>query len=74
MPLFRKIPRPLLILAILVGFGLLRGPCEDGLRKQFIEARLLLPPPGRTAMSQMSQSALIGTLGGRDLWRQQFSC
>ncbi len=64
MPFFRKIPRPLLILAILVGFGLLRGPYEDGLRKQFIEARLLLPPPGRTAMSQMSQSALIGTLGG----------
>ncbi len=54
----------MLILAILLGFGSLRGPYEDGLRKQFIESRLLLPPPGRTAMTQMSQSALIGTLGG----------
>ena len=61
---FRKIPRPLLILVILVGFGLLRGPFEDGLRRRFIEERLLLPPPGHTVMQQMGQSALMGTLGG----------
>ena len=64
MSFFRKIPKPVLALVILLGFGLLRSPCEDSLRSKLIEARLLLPLPGHTAMQQMSQSALMGTLGG----------
>ncbi len=64
MSFFRKTPRFLIVLAVLLVFGFIRGPFEDKLRKQFIEAQLLLPPPGKTTLSQMSQSALIGTLGG----------
>lgn len=64
MEIFQKTPRFLIVLAVLLVFGLIRSPYEDRLREQFIEARLLLPPPGKTALSQMSQSVLIGTLGG----------
>tara|TARA_R110002096_G_scaffold87448_1_gene200677 strand:+ start:1104 stop:1943 length:840 start_codon:yes stop_codon:yes gene_type:complete len=64
MSLLRKIPRTLLVIAGVVLFGLARAPFEDRLNEQLIESRLLLPPPGQSALDQMSQSALMGTLGG----------
>ncbi len=62
--LFQILPRPLLALALLGGFGLLRTPVEQGLRTRLVEANLLLPPPAQGALEQMGQSALMGTLGG----------
>jgi hypothetical protein len=62
--LFQKIPRILLVLAALATFGLVREPLEDSVEERLIEANLLLPPPAKGAFEQMSQSALIGTLGG----------
>ena len=57
-------PRLVLVVAVLAVFGLVRSPIEDHVQEGLVEAELLLPPPGQTAMEQMSQSALIGTLGG----------
>jgi len=62
--LFKKVPRPLLALVLLAFAGLVRSPVEDGLRERLVAANLLLPPPGQNAFEQMSQSALMGTLGG----------
>ncbi len=62
--LLQKIPRPLTVLVLLALFGLVRSPVEEGLRQRLIETRLLLPPPAQGALEQMSQSALMGTLGG----------
>ena len=57
-------PRLVLVLLGLALFGLVRGPIEDGLRTRLVAANLVLPPPGQGAFEQMSQSALMGTLGG----------
>ncbi len=54
----------MLVIAGLALFGIIREPIEDRLRVKLVETKLLLPPPGQTAMEQMSQSALMGTLGG----------
>lgn len=62
--LLQKVPRFVLVIVVLVVFGLIRSPIEDHIRDRLVKANLLLPPPGKTAMEQMSQSALIGTLGG----------
>ncbi|MEM6279325.1 MAG: hypothetical protein AAF733_07610 [Verrucomicrobiota bacterium] len=62
--LLQKTPRWILIVLGLVVFGLVRTPFEDPMREKLIEADLLLPPPAEDAMQQMSQSALMGTLGG----------
>lgn len=62
--LLQKIPRWVLVLIGLAVFGLLRTPFEEPMRERMIEANLLLPPPAEDAMQQMSQSALMGTLGG----------
>jgi len=62
--LFQKIPRLLPALVLLALFGLIRTPVEERLRDDLAEANLLLPPPGRDAMQRMSQSTLMGTLGG----------
>jgi len=52
------------VLAALAVFGIVRAPLEDGVRDRLVAANLLLPPPAKGAFEQMSQSALIGTLGG----------
>ncbi len=62
--LFQKMPRLVLAVIALAAFGVLRAPLEDDLRERLVAADLLLPPPGRGAFEQMSQSALMGTLGG----------
>lgn len=61
---FQKIPRTVLVLIGLVLFGLIRAPFEDHARKGLVDSGMLLPPPGLSAMDQLSQSALMGTLGG----------
>lgn len=62
--LLQRIPRTILVILLLVLFGLVRGPVEEGLRGRLVEANLLFPPPARGALEQMRQSALMGTLGG----------
>ena len=62
--IFQRVPRFVFALLGLVLFGLVRSPVEDGLRERLVAANLLLPPPGQGAIEQMSQSALMGTLGG----------
>ncbi len=62
--LFHFVPRLKLVLASLAMFGLVREPIEQRMRARLIEANLLLPPPAQTAFEQMSQSAMMGTLGG----------
>lgn len=62
--LFQKTPRLVLAVIALAAFGAARAPFEDGLRERLVASNLLLPPPGRGAFEQMSQSALMGTLGG----------
>ncbi len=62
--LFQKIPRTLWVLIGLASFGFARSSAEIHLRNELAGARMLLPPPGQGAFEQMSQSALIGTLGG----------
>jgi len=62
--LFQKIPRVVWVLLGLTAFGFARTPVENHLRDELAGARMLLPPPGQGAFEQMSQSALIGTLGG----------
>ncbi|MEX2579085.1 MAG: hypothetical protein WD342_08500 [Verrucomicrobiales bacterium] len=62
--LLHKVPRFVLVIAVLAVFGLIRVPVEERIRDGLVSANLLLPPPGQGAMEQMSQSALIGTLGG----------
>ncbi|MEC5126463.1 hypothetical protein VSU19_06855 [Verrucomicrobiales bacterium BCK34] len=62
--ILQKCPRLVLVIAGLALFGFIREPIEDRLRVRLVEEKLLLPPPGQTAMEQMSQSALMGTLGG----------
>jgi hypothetical protein len=62
--LFQKVPRIVLVLAALAVFGIVRAPLEDGVRDRLVATNLLLPPPAKGAFEQMSQSALIGTLGG----------
>lgn len=62
--LFQKIPRLILVVLALAAFGVLRAPLEDDLRERLVAANLLLPPPAQGAFDQMSQSALMGTLGG----------
>ena len=61
---FQRIPRTVLVVALLAVFGFARGPVEDGLRERLVGANLLFPPPARGALEQMRQSALMGTLGG----------
>ena len=61
--LFQKVPRLVLAVIGLAVFGLVLAPLEDDLRYQLVAANLLLPPPGQGAFEQMSQSALMGTLG-----------
>ncbi len=62
--LFRKVPRLLTVVVVIALFGFARAPLEGNLRARLVEANLLLPPPGQGAFDQMSQSALMGTLGG----------
>ncbi|MEM7697149.1 MAG: hypothetical protein AAF236_01955 [Verrucomicrobiota bacterium] len=62
--LFQKLPRFVWVLIGLIAFGLCRVPVERNLREQLIETHLLIPPPGQSARQQMSQSALMGLLGG----------
>jgi hypothetical protein len=62
--LLQRVPRPLLALLFLAAFGVLRAPVEQRLRDRLVAANLLLPPPAQSAFEQMSQSALMGTLGG----------
>lgn len=62
--LFQKVPRLVLAVIGLAVFGLVRAPFEDDLRGRLVETKLLLPPPAKGAFEQMSQSALMGTLGG----------
>lgn len=62
--LLQKTPRWVLILACLALFGLVRTPFEDRIRTRMVADELLLPPPAQSAIQQMSQSALMGTLGG----------
>ncbi|NLT70976.1 MAG: hypothetical protein GXX91_09815 [Verrucomicrobiaceae bacterium] len=57
-------PRLVLAVIALAVFGVLRAPLEEDLRERLVAANLLLPPPGQGAFEQMSQSALMGTLGG----------
>ena len=58
---FRKIPRTIIVLIVLVAFGLVRTPFENRLGEQLIEAKLVVPPPGMTVLDQMGQSALMAT-------------
>ena len=60
----QKVPRTILVLIGLILFGLIRTPFEDNARKGLVDSGMLLPPPGPSAMDQLSQSALMGTLGG----------
>ncbi|MBU6178402.1 MAG: hypothetical protein KGR69_02000 [Verrucomicrobia bacterium] len=62
--LLQRVPRLLLLLLLLAIFGVVRAPVEQRLRDRLVAANLLLPPPARSAFEQMSQSALMGTLGG----------
>ncbi|MDF1823109.1 MAG: hypothetical protein P1U68_00615 [Verrucomicrobiales bacterium] len=62
--LFQKSPRWLLVLVGLAIFGIVRAPFEEHTRKKLVDSHLLLPPPAQDAIQQMSQSALMGTLGG----------
>lgn len=62
--LLQKSPRWVLVVLGLAVFGLLRAPFEDRMQNRMIESNLLLPPPAQDAVQQMSQSALMGTLGG----------
>ena len=62
--LLQKVPRIFLVLFALALFGIVRAPLENRLRERLVVANLLLPPPGQGAFEQMSQSALMGTLGG----------
>lgn len=62
--LLQRVPRLVLVLVALVAFGLVRAPVEDHLRERLVETKLLLPPPGQGALEKMTQSALMGTLGG----------
>lgn len=62
--LLQRVPRPILVLCGLVLFGVVRAPVEQNLRDRLVAANLLLPPPAQSAFEQMSQSALMGTLGG----------
>jgi len=64
MAVLRRLPRWIPVLVLLAAFGLVRLPVEDRLRNRLAEANLLLPPPGQSAMEQMSQSTLMGTLAG----------
>lgn len=62
--LLQRVPRLLLVLLLLAAFGVVRVPVEQSLRDRLVAANLLLPPPARSALEQMGQSALMGTLGG----------
>lgn len=62
--LLQRVPRLILVILALALFGAVRAPIEDRLRGNLVAANLLLPPPGQGAFEQMSQSALMGTLGG----------
>lgn len=64
MPHFKKIPRTVVILAVLATFGLLRAPFENRLGRDLINTKMVIPPPGLTVLDQMGQSALMATLGG----------
>lgn len=58
------LPRFVPVLAGLVAFGLVRTPIEADLRDRLVAANLIQESVGSSAMGQMSQSALMGTLGG----------
>lgn len=62
--LFQKTPRWLLVIIGLAIFGIVRAPFEEQTREKLVASHLLLPPPAEDAIQQMSQSALMGTLGG----------
>lgn len=61
---FQKIPRFVPVLIGLALFGIIRAPFEERAEKGLVDSGMLLPPPGLSAMDQLSQSALMGTLGG----------
>lgn len=60
----KRVPRSLVVLLGLAIFGLARVPVEETIRRDLVASHLLYPPPARDAIEQMSQSALMGTLGG----------
>jgi len=62
--LLKKVPRFVLVLVALMIFGLIRSPFEGRVREEMIEAKLLLPPPAQGTIENLSQSALMATLGG----------
>ena len=53
-----------LVLFCLLIFGLIREPYENRLRRELTQSRMLLPVLGHSAVSNLTQSALMGTLGG----------
>jgi len=59
-----QVTKIVFVILALSAFGLLRAPWEDTIRDDLVENHLLLPPPAESAIEQMSQSALMGTLGG----------
>lgn len=62
--LFQQTPKWLLVVLGLGIFGVVRAPFEERIREDLVSSHLLLPPPAQDAIQQMSQSALMGTLGG----------
>ena len=52
------------IIVIWLVFGFIRNPVEDYLRRELTESKVLLPLPGRNSVTVLSQSVLMGTLGG----------
>jgi len=60
----RSVPRWLLVLVGLACFGLARAPYEERARETLVEAHLLLPPLTEDAVQHLSQSTLMGALGG----------
>lgn len=59
-----KIPLSGRILLILIIFGMIRSPFEARLRREMTDSGMLLPVLGHSAVSNLTQSALMGTLGG----------
>lgn len=62
--LIQRVPRIFLVLIALAIFGLVRAPFEKRLRTELVESHMLIPPPAQSAMQNMGQSVLMGTLGG----------
>ena len=60
----KKVPRIVLVVILMGAFGFLREPFEEKARDELVEAEMIIPPPGITAMESLSQSVLMGMLGG----------